>query len=632
MFFRDVIGQEEIKQRLIQEVREGRIPHAQLICGPEGVGKMPLAIAYARYISCTNRGETDACGVCPSCVKFNKLVHPDVHFVFPIVKSAKGKKEVCDDYIADWRPFVINNPYLNLNHWLNEMDAENSQALIYAKESDEILKKLSLKSSEGGFKITIVWLPEKMHPVFAIKLLKLLEEPPEKTVFLLVSEAPDMILPTILSRCQIYDFNRIGIKDTIDHLQYVAKLEHINAEPEALTVIAQKADGGMRDALSIFDQVVSFTGGNITYKSVIENLNVLDYEYYFKLTDLLLENKVPESMLLFNDVLKKGFDGSHFITGLSSHFRDLLVSKDPSTLQLLEVGAGIRDRYKEQAQKCDQKFLYRAMKLCNDCDLNYRASKNKRLLVELTLIQCAQLTLPDADDASGGRGPKKILKPLFTQQAASTAATQPQPQAKAAAAQTAATAVPQPQGTSTAGSMNASRPSPLPQTREEKKIPVFNAGSLGISLSRPLHEQQAAEKQEAKAASTAVQNDATYEDYIFNEKDLDYYWREFAAALPKEEKANSARMMNMHPHLLNDTTFEVTVDNDMVEKYMVQLIPSVQNHLRERLHNRKITMTVRVSAPTENIRAYSHVERFQMMSKKNPNLLKLKEALGLELS
>ena len=230
--------------------------------------------------------------------------------------------------------------------------------------------------------------------------LKTLEEPPHHAIFILATTEKHKILPTILSRCQIYDFNRIGIKDTIDHLQYVAKLEHINAEPEALTVIAQKADGGMRDALSIFDQVVSFTGGNITYKSVIENLNVLDYEYYFKLTDLLLENKVPESMLLFNDVLKKGFDGSHFITGLSSHFRDLLVSKDPSTLQLLEVGAGIRDRYKEQAQKCDQKFLYRAMKLCNDCDLNYRASKNKRLLVELTLIQCAQLTLPDADDAS----------------------------------------------------------------------------------------------------------------------------------------------------------------------------------------------------------------------------------------
>lgn len=262
------------------------------------------------------------------------------------------------------------------------------------------------------------------------------------------------------------------------------------------------------------------------------------------------------------------------------------MSKDPSTLQLLEVGAGIRDRYKEQAQKCDQKFLYRAMKLCNDCDLNYRASKNKRLLVELTLIQCAQLTLPDADDASGGRGPKKILKPLFTQQAASTDATQSQPQAKTAAAQTAATAAPQLQGTSTAGSMNANRPSPLPQTREEKNPGV--QGGLTRYIPAPSFARTASRGEaRSKAASTAVQNDATYEDYIFNEKDLDYYWREFAAALPKEEKANSARMMNMHPHLLNDTTFEVTVDNDMVEKYMVQLIPSVQNHLRERLHNGK---------------------------------------------
>ena len=248
MFFRDVIGQEEIKQRLIQEVNEGRIPHAQLICGPEGVGKMPLAIAYARYISCTNRGEEDACGVCPSCVKFNKLVHPDVHFVFPIVKSAKGKKEVCDDYIADWRPFVINNPYFNLNHWLGEMDAENSQALIYAKESDEILKKLSLKSSEGGFKITIVWLPEKMHPVCANKLLKLLEEPPEKTIFLLVSEAPDMILPTILSRTQRMNVRKID-EASIDRV--LQSKYHV--QPADSISIAHLANGNFVKALESND-------------------------------------------------------------------------------------------------------------------------------------------------------------------------------------------------------------------------------------------------------------------------------------------------------------------------------------------------------------------------------------------
>lgn len=521
--FESVVGQRALTITLKNAIATGKLAHAYLFCGPRGVGKTTCARIFAKTINCqTPTAEGEACNQCESCLAFNEQRSYNIH----------------------------------------ELDAASNNSV---EDIRSLIEQVRIPPQIGKYKVYIIDEVHMLSQAAFNAFLKTLEEPPHHAIFILATTEKHKILPTILSRCQIYDFNRIGIKDTIDHLQYVAKLEHINAEPEALTVIAQKADGGMRDALSIFDQVVSFTGGNITYKSVIENLNVLDYEYYFKLTDLLLENKVPESMLLFNDVLKKGFDGSHFITGLSSHFRDLLVSKDPSTLQLLEVGAGIRDRYKEQAQKCDQKFLYRAMKLCNDCDLNYRASKNKRLLVELTLIQCAQLTLPDADDVSGGRGPKKILKPLFTQQAASTAATQPQPQAKAAAAQTAATAVPQPQGTSTAGSMNASRPSPLPQTREEKKIPVFKAGSLGISLRRPLHEQQAAEKQEAKATSTAVQNDATYEDYIFNEKDLDYYWREFAAALPKEEKANSARMMNMHPHLLNDTTFEVTVDNDMVE-------------------------------------------------------------------
>ncbi|KAA6311717.1 DNA polymerase III subunit delta', partial [termite gut metagenome] len=188
MFFKDVIGQEAAKERLLREIKGGRIPHARLICGPEGTGKFPLALAYARYISCTDRKENDACGKCPSCVKFNKLVHPDVHFIFPIVKNVKRKKEVCNDYIAEWRKFIIANPYFNLNHWLNEIGANNSQAIIYAKESDEIIKKLSLKSSENGYKSVFIWLPEKMHPVCANKLLKLLEEPPEKTLFLLISE------------------------------------------------------------------------------------------------------------------------------------------------------------------------------------------------------------------------------------------------------------------------------------------------------------------------------------------------------------------------------------------------------------------------------------------------------------
>lgn len=590
--FESVVGQRALTTTLKNAIATGKLAHAYLFCGPRGVGKTTCARIFAKTINCLHpTADGEACNECESCLAFNEQRSYNIH----------------------------------------ELDAASNNSV---EDIRVLIEQVRIPPQIGKYKVYIIDEVHMLSQAAFNAFLKTLEEPPHHAIFILATTEKHKILPTILSRCQIYDFNRIGIKDTIEHLQYVAAREHIHAESEALTVIAQKADGGMRDALSIFDQVVSFTNGNITYKSVIENLNVLDYEYYFKLTDQLLENKVPDAMLLFNEVLKKGFDGNHFITGLSSHFRDLLVSKDPATLPLLEVGPNIRDRYRAQAQKCDQKFLYRAMKLCNDCDLNYRTSKNKRLLVELTLIQCAQLTLPDADDLIGGHSPKKILSPLFTQQTvAPAAAPQPQPQAAVVAAQ-AGTAEPTTQASAPQATSNAvPHPNPLPQKKEEKKIPVFKAGTLGISLRQPLHGQEQTTK--SRSATTDASDDrlsTSYEDYIFNEKDLNYYWREFATNLPAEEKANSARMMNMKPKLLTDTTFEVSVDNEMVEKYIGQLVPAIQNHLRERLHNRKITMTVRVSAPTENIRAYSHVERFQLMSQKNPNLLKLKEALGLELS
>lgn len=474
--------------------------------------------------------------------------------------------------------------------------------------------------------------------------LKTLEEPPQHAIFILATTEKHKILPTILSRCQIYDFNRITVSDTVEHLENVARKEHIEAEPEALNVIAQKADGGMRDALSIFDQVVSFTNGHITYQSVIENLNVLDCEYYFKLTDFFLENKVSDCLLTFNDILRKGFDGNHFITGLTSHFRDLLVSRDPATLQLLETGASIRERYQAQAQKCTPQFLYKAMKLCNDCDLNYRQSKNKRLLVELTLIQLAQLTA-EPEDTGSGRSPKKQLSPVFHTAQAGQPAAQQTHTAPTATAAPVTQPVPQPQPAQPApqaqpytttlkqAEVPYTKASPLPKTATEKKAPVFKAGSLGMSI-RKAQAQPAAPASQPAAQQASVSPAAdNWEDYIFNEKDLGYYWREFASLLPKEEAANAGRMRNMHPHLLADQhTFEVAVDNGMVQKYMQQLAPQIEAHLQKKLHNRKIKMTTRVSEANENVRAYSHVERFQMMSKKNPSLLKLKEALGLELS
>ena len=242
--FRDVIGQEAAKQRLLLEVKEGRIPHAQLFCGPEGAGKLPLALAYAKYLCCAHPGPTGACGTCPSCVKWNKLVHPDVHFMFPIVKSAKGKKEVCDDYLSDWRHLLTGNPYFSLPHWLDAMGTENGQAIIYARESDEIARKLGLKSVEGGYKITIVWLPEKLHEVCANKLLKLLEEPPMNTLFLLVSEAPEQILATILSRTQRFTIPRIAEADMASALRDKYAIQATDAE-----AIAHMANGNFVKAL-----------------------------------------------------------------------------------------------------------------------------------------------------------------------------------------------------------------------------------------------------------------------------------------------------------------------------------------------------------------------------------------------
>lgn len=588
--FESVVGQRALTTTLKNAIATGKLAHAYLFCGPRGVGKTTCARIFAKTINCMSpTADGEACNQCESCTAFNEQRSYNIH----------------------------------------ELDAASNNSV---DDIRQLVEQVRIPPQIGKYKVYII---DEVHMLSASAFnafLKTLEEPPRHAIFILATTEKHKILPTILSRCQIYDFSRIGVEDTVAHLAYVASKEGITAEPEALNVIALKADGGMRDALSIFDQVVSFTGGHITYKSVIENLNVLDYEYYFKLTGFFLENKISDALLLLNDVLNKGFDGSHFITGLSSHLRDLLVSKDPATLPLLEVGASIRERYQAQAQQCPLPFLYRAMKLCNDCDLNYRASKNKRLLVELTLIQVAQLTAEE-DDGANGRSPKQAIKPIFTQPAAAQ-----QPQATAAmpqqtvqpAVQTNST--PQPAATQHS---NATTPHATPtavlmaQGREEKKIPVMKMSGLGVSIKRPhIEEKQRNPSSNPTAAHQAAQPE---EDYIFNERDLNYYWQEYAGRMPKEQVAIAKRMQNMRITLINDTTFEAVVDNEIVAKEFTGMIPTLQNYLRTRLKNRKVTMTVRISAPTEKVRAYGRVEKFQMMAQKNSALLQLKEEFGLEL-
>ena len=591
--FESVVGQRALTTTLKNAIATGKLAHAYLFCGPRGVGKTTCARIFAKTINCmAPTAEGEACNQCESCTAFNEQRSYNIH----------------------------------------ELDAASNNSV---DDIRQLVEQVRIPPQIGKYKVYII---DEVHMLSASAFnafLKTLEEPPRHAIFILATTEKHKILPTILSRCQIYDFNRIGVEDTVAHLAYVASKEGITAEPEALNVIALKADGGMRDALSIFDQVVSFTGGHITYQSVIENLNVLDYEYYFKLTDHFLENKVSDALLLLNDVLNKGFDGSHFITGLSSHFRDLLVSKDPATLPLLEVGASIRQRYQTQAQKCPLPFLYRAMKLCNDCDLNYRASKNKRLLVELTLIQVAQITA-EGDDVANGRNPKQAIKPIFTQPAATqqpqAAPATPQPQVSATAKPQAAPTTVPPANTTATLANTASHATPtailLAQGKEEKKIPVVKMSGLGVSIKRPKAEEEAKNTAPTPAAQQTAQPE---EDYIFNERDVNYYWQEYAGRMPKEQVAIAKRMQNMHVTLLNATTFEAVVDNEIVAKEFTSMIPRLQEYLRIRLKNRKVTMTVRISAPAEKVRAYGRVEKFQMMAQKNDALLQLKDEFGLEL-
>lgn len=605
--FESVVGQRALTTTLKNAIATQKLAHAYLFCGPRGVGKTTCARIFAKTINCmTPTADGEACNQCESCVAFNEQRSYNIH----------------------------------------ELDAASNNSV---DDIRQLVEQVRIPPQIGKYKVYII---DEVHMLSASAFnafLKTLEEPPRHAIFILATTEKHKILPTILSRCQIYDFNRISVEDTVNHLSYVASKEGITAEPEALNVIAMKADGGMRDALSIFDQVVSFTGGNITYKSVIDNLNVLDYEYYFRLTDCFLENKVSDALLLFNDILNKGFDGSHFITGLSSHFRDLLVGKDPVTLPLLEVGASIRQRYQEQAQKCPLPFLYRAMKLCNECDLNYRISKNKRLLVELTLIQVAQLTT-EGDDVSGGRGPTKTIKPIFTQPAAAqqpqvASATQVQqaslhtsPSSVTTQAvngttvrhpQASAAAQPGASASSGAASSAPSQGAGVASTvKEERKIPVMKMSSLGVSIKNPQRDQTT-----QNTVTTHVPRvQQPEEDFIFNDRDLNYYWQEYAGQLPKEQDALTKRMQMLRPVLLNNsTTFEVVVDNEFAAKDFTALIPELQSYLRGRLKNSKVVMTVRVSEATETIRPVGRVEKFQMMAQKNPALMQLKDEFGLEL-
>ena len=367
--FDSVVGQRALTTTLKNAIASGKLAHAYLFCGPRGVGKTTCARIFARTINCLTPTETgEACGNCESCKAFEQQRSFNIH----------------------------------------ELDAASNNSV---EDIRSLIEQVRMPPQVGRYKVFIIDEVHMLSTAAFNAFLKTLEEPPAHAIFILATTEKHKILPTILSRCQIYDFNRMEVADIVGHLKHVAQQEGYDYEEEALSVIARKADGGMRDALSIFDQVAGYAEGHLTYRKVIEDLNVLDYDYYFKIVDQMLGKNIPAVMLTLNEILSKGFAANHFISGFASHLRDLLVSHDAQTLPLLEVSETVRTRYSEQAANCRPQFLYRALRFCNDCDLNYRTSSNKRLLVELTLIQVAQAV--DDDEAGCGLGPTKILKPLF---------------------------------------------------------------------------------------------------------------------------------------------------------------------------------------------------------------------------
>ncbi len=343
--FHSVVGQEHITSTLQNALRNNRLAQAFLFCGPRGVGKTTCARILAKTINCTNlTPETEACNECESCKSF------------------------------------LNNASFNIV----ELDAASNNSV---EDIRSLIEQVKIPPQNGKYKVYIIDEVHMLSQAAFNAFLKTLEEPPAYAKFILATTEKQKIMPTILSRCQIFDFHRISNDDIAKHLEYIAKKENVEYETEALHIISQKADGGLRDALSMFDQLVSFTGGKLTYKNIIDNLNVLDYDYYFRLTDLLLAGDIPQSLLLFDQVLKKGFEGSHFIGGLAAHFRNLLVCKTPVSAGLLEVSPTVAQRYVTQAQTAPQVFILRALEFANACALEYRESYNKRLCVELTLMR-----------------------------------------------------------------------------------------------------------------------------------------------------------------------------------------------------------------------------------------------------
>ncbi|MDR0757249.1 MAG: DNA polymerase III subunit gamma/tau [Tannerella sp.] len=555
--FNSVVGQKSLTTTLKNAIQRHKLSHAYLFCGPRGVGKTSCARIFAKTINCLHPGDNgEACNECESCISFNEQRSLNIH----------------------------------------ELDAASHNSV---EDIRSLTEQVRIPPQLGKYNIYIIDEVHMLSQNAFNAFLKTLEEPPAHAIFILATTEKQKLLATILSRCQIYDFTRITVADIVEHLQYVASQEGISAEPEALNIIAQKVDGGMRDALSIFDQIVSYTGGNITYKSVIENLNILDCDYYFRFTDIILKGEVSNGMLLLNEIFRKGFDGQHIINGLASYFRDLLVCKDESTLVLFEMGASVRDRYRDMSRQCSDQFLYQAISLANDCDMKYRNSHNKRLLLELTLIQLCQLT------PSGAQQPEEKKKPLLHTLTEAPATPAPLPP------EAARTSIPE--------SKKVAEPAGAPSSPGAVSRPPR---STSIGNLTPPSEPQTAHQPPAEKKN---ESDVT----PFGTEEIIRCWDEYAAKMPKQKGHLKNTMINCKPVLKDNFRFEVVVYNPVQKDELLNESAEILKTLRAQLKNSRIQFTVLIDERNEKKLAYTSIEKFEHLNRINSLLSHLKEEFDL---
>lgn len=574
--FDSVVGQSALTTTLKNAVKSGKLAHAYLFCGPRGVGKTTCARIFAKAINCMHpTAEGEACNECESCRAFNE----------------------------------------QRSYNIFELDAASNNSVENIKS---LMDQTRIPPQVGRYKVFIIDEVHMLSTAAFNAFLKTLEEPPAHVIFILATTEKHKILPTIISRCQIYDFERMTVQNTIDHLKMVAEKEGITYEEEALALIAEKADGGMRDALSIFDQAASYSQGNITYQKIIEDLNELDSDNYFRITDLAFENKVTDIMLLLNSIIAKGFDGGNLITGLAAHMRNVLMAKDPQTVTLLEVSEKQRQKYVEQAAKCPVKFLYKALKIMNECDINYRQSSNKRLLVELTLIRVAQITQPDDDTPGAGRSPKR-LKSLFKNIVMSRpkAAQQVAVAGKKLSYKTERTA----EAATIASEPTAEESvKPNPMT---KKLKLDNIGITFAGIKKAETEIKAVKEPEVKNKD---------ENETFDQDFLELQWLSMCNRMPPKMTGLASRMRNMTPRITKHPNIELTVDNQNLLDQVNEIKGRIRATLAEALHNGNIQIELKLAKAEEVGPMLTPKEMFDEMRKKNPIIDKMCATLNLELA